>query len=84
MSIYMPYATLLTNPLRKLGDKMNPLSSKVRFSAQTRQTERRTNRTENQHVQTTKSDFGAKGSRMRIRYSALFDPARSFGQRIRN
>ena len=50
---------------------MNPLSSKVHFLAQTRQTRRRTNRTENHHEQTTKSDFGARVSRMRRRFSAL-------------
>ena len=50
---------------------MNPLSSKVHFLAQTRQTKRRTNRTENHHEQPTKSDFGARVSRMRRRFSAL-------------
>ena len=50
---------------------MNPLSSKDHFLAQTRQTKRRTNRTENHHEQTTKSDFGARVSRMRRRFSAL-------------
>ena len=51
--------------------RKNPLSSKVHILADTRQTKLRTNRTENQHEKTTKSDFGAKVSRMRRRYSAL-------------
>ena len=51
--------------------RKNPLSSKVHILADTRQTKLRTNSTENQHDKTTKSDFGAKVSRMRRRYSAL-------------
>ena len=50
---------------------MNPLSSKAHSLAQTRQTKHRTNRTENQHEQSDKADFGAQVSRMRRRYSAL-------------
>ena len=56
---------------------MNPLSSKVHFLAQTRQTKRRTKRKELHHEQTTKSDFGARVSRMRRRFSALPFPGRS-------
>ena len=53
MSIYIPCAILLLLFLYvNLTITMNPLSSKVHFLAQTRQTKRRTNRTgrtENQH-----------------------------------